>query len=106
MVMGGVLFAIKKLMSVLQLIGSAQTIAERDLEALVTEGEKKKEWLNDEKNERWKMKEEEMICMQNYRFIDHLFEFVFGKNILRILVQHCFVTFFQLNQWIRQISSK
>lgn len=43
MVMGGVLFAIKKLMSVLQLIGSAQTIAERDLEALVTEGEKKKE---------------------------------------------------------------
>lgn len=30
MVVGGILFAIKKLMSVLQLIGSAQTIAERD----------------------------------------------------------------------------
>lgn len=31
MVVGGVLFAIKKLMSVLQLIGSAQTIAEREV---------------------------------------------------------------------------
>jgi hypothetical protein len=30
MIGGGILFAIKKLMSVLQLIGSAQTIAERD----------------------------------------------------------------------------
>jgi hypothetical protein len=32
MVAGGVLFAVKKLMSVLQLIGSAMAIAERDVQ--------------------------------------------------------------------------
>jgi hypothetical protein len=32
MVLGGLLFAVKKLMSVLQLIGSAMTIAERDVQ--------------------------------------------------------------------------
>ena len=31
MILGGLLFAVKKLMSILQLIGSAQTIAERDV---------------------------------------------------------------------------
>lgn len=41
MVVNGILFAIKKLMSILQLIGSAQTIAERDVANLQDQATKK-----------------------------------------------------------------
>lgn len=41
MVVSGILFAIKKLMSILQLIGSAQTIAERDAATLQDQATKK-----------------------------------------------------------------
>ncbi len=43
MVAGGVLFAVKKLMSVLQLIGSAMAIAERDVQTPQSDP-KKSEW--------------------------------------------------------------
>lgn len=45
MIVGGILFAIKKLMSVLQLIGSAQTIAERDAVTPQDQTTKKADWL-------------------------------------------------------------
>jgi hypothetical protein len=43
LVVGGLLFAVKKLMSVLQLIGSAMTIAERDVQTPQSDS-KKNEW--------------------------------------------------------------